>query len=134
MRSAPLLSTTLAACGDDSKIGSTSADSDRDGSTAAVDRDDAGADVNPTTPERCDGLADDDDPSVAPTVWALTHGRAGVMTGWEHPGGEPGPDPSVSLFPFDVVLRETGALLDGTHPATRKRVALLAAVQGVMPL
>ena len=69
-------------------------------------------------------------------VGALLGGHAGVMAGWE-PYGDAGvatPDPSVRLVPLHEVLEQTAALLDGSHPITKRRVRLLEAVQGVLPL
>jgi 6-phosphofructokinase 1 len=69
-------------------------------------------------------------------VGAVLGGHAGVMAGWE-PHGDPGaatPDPSVRLVPLQEVLDQTAALLDGSHPITKRRVRLLEAVQGVLPL
>lgn len=69
-------------------------------------------------------------------VWAALSGRSREMVGYEAPNsdGTPTPDPSVRLFPLGQVLQETAALLDGTHPVTRRRVKLLSEVQGVLPL
>lgn len=69
-------------------------------------------------------------------VHAALAGQFGVMAGWqpEHPGGAASVDPMVRLFPLEQVLDETRVLLDGDHPTTRRRVRMLAAVQGVLPL
>jgi 6-phosphofructokinase 1 len=69
-------------------------------------------------------------------VNAAIAGKSGVMTGWkpEHGGGEPTQDPYVQLFPIPQVLEQTRDLLDGEHPTTRRRVRMLEAVQGVLPL
>ena len=69
-------------------------------------------------------------------VWAALAGHTQVMAGYEasNADGVPTPDPSVKLFPLRQVLHETAALLDGTHPVTRRRVQLLQQVQGVLPL
>ena len=69
-------------------------------------------------------------------VWAALEGHDRQMVGYEAPNadGAPTPDPSVRLFPLAQVLAETDALLDGSHPVTRRRVALLSQVQGVLPL
>jgi len=69
-------------------------------------------------------------------AFAAMRGISGVMAGWEphEAGGLETPDSSVRLFGLDEVLTQTTALLDGSHPATRRRVRLLEAVQGVLPL
>ncbi len=69
-------------------------------------------------------------------VQAVADGRSGVMAGWEphESGGIETRDGSVRLFPFETMLEQTAALLDGSHPATKRRVAMLEAVQGVLPL
>lgn len=69
-------------------------------------------------------------------VSAAMAGESGVMVGYEpsESGGVRSADPSVHLFPIDRVLADTAALLDGTHPTTKRRLALLDAVAGVLPL
>lgn len=69
-------------------------------------------------------------------VQAAVAGRGGVMAGWEahEAGGIETRDGSVRLFPLGEVLAQTERLLDGSHPTTQRRVAMLEAVQGVLPL
>jgi 6-phosphofructokinase 1 len=69
-------------------------------------------------------------------VSALAAGVGGVMAGWEptESGGQPSADPAIQLFDLGLVLQQTEALLDGSHPTTRRRVAMLDAVSGVLPL
>jgi 6-phosphofructokinase 1 len=69
-------------------------------------------------------------------VHAAMAGRGGVMCGWkpEHRGGEKTSDPYVTIWPISTVLEQTAKLLDGNHPTTRRRVRMLEAVQGVLPL
>ena len=69
-------------------------------------------------------------------VNAAIDGKTGVMAGYEshEPGGSATADPSVQLFPIDLVLERTDALIDGTHPVTKRRLALLDSIAGVLPL
>jgi 6-phosphofructokinase 1 len=69
-------------------------------------------------------------------VSALADGIGGVMAGWEptEAGGRPSIDPAIQLFDLPYVLEQTDRLLDGTHPTTRRRVAMLRAVSDVLPL
>lgn len=69
-------------------------------------------------------------------VQAAVAGQGGVMAGWEphEEGGQATRDSSVRLFPLAEVLAQTDRLLDGSHPTTQRRVAMLEAVQGVLPL
>ncbi|MEZ4361901.1 MAG: 6-phosphofructokinase [Kofleriaceae bacterium] len=67
---------------------------------------------------------------------ALLDGKTDCMTGWMSPvqGGEATQDSSVRLFPFEQVLEETRALIDGTSPVTKRRVALMEKAAGVLAL
>lgn len=58
------------------------------------------------------------------------------MVGWEpvEDGGAETADPSIQLFSLERVLSETEALLDGRHPSTVRRLALLESAQRVLPL
>ena len=69
-------------------------------------------------------------------VRALLDGKTDVMTAWQPvlEGGEATVDHGVSLFSIEHVLRETGALLDGSSAVTRGRVALMQAAAGVLAL
>ncbi len=63
-------------------------------------------------------------------------GHSDTMVAW-HPlveGGEKTADPSIRRFPLQQVLDESRALIDGTSPITRQRVALMDAVEGVLGL
>ncbi len=66
---------------------------------------------------------------------ALDAGRTGVMTGWQPwhtQGGQPTADPSLWHFPLAEVIRQTDALLDGSSQVTRRRVAMMSAIAGVL--
>jgi 6-phosphofructokinase 1 len=67
---------------------------------------------------------------------ALLDGSTGCMTAWMAPvsGGVATADSSVTLFPFERVLEETHALIDGTSPITKRRVALMEKAAGVLAL
>jgi 6-phosphofructokinase 1 len=69
-------------------------------------------------------------------VNAVADGHFGTMVGWtdEHGAGRKTADPKVSLHPLETVLAQTVTLLDGTHPTTQRRLRMLEAVQGVLPL
>ncbi len=69
-------------------------------------------------------------------VRALLDGKSDVMTAWQSPGpgGEKTVDHGVRLFTIEDVLKETSALLDGSSPVTRGRVALMEAAAGVLAL
>ena len=69
-------------------------------------------------------------------VTSLLKGKSDVMTAWQSPvpGGEPTADHGVSLFTIEHVLEETAALLDGSSPVTRGRVALMEKAAGVLAL
>lgn len=69
-------------------------------------------------------------------VRALDRGAADALVSWEphRAVGDPTDDPSVRLVPLQAVLEETIALLDGTSPVTRGRVALLSQVEGLLAL
>ncbi len=66
---------------------------------------------------------------------ALT-GRSDVMAAWQAPvpGGHATADPAVTLFELSTVLEQTAALLDGSSAVTRKRVALMESIEGVLAL
>ena len=63
-------------------------------------------------------------------------GRTDVMAAWQPPvpGGHATEDPAVTLFELGTVLDETRSLLDGTSAVTRKRVALMESIEGVLAL
>ncbi|MFK7987492.1 MAG: ATP-dependent 6-phosphofructokinase [Sandaracinaceae bacterium] len=69
-------------------------------------------------------------------VTSLLKGKSDVMTAWQSPvaGGEKTADHGVSLFTIERVLEETAALLDGSSPVTRGRVALMEKAAGVLAL
>jgi 6-phosphofructokinase 1 len=71
-------------------------------------------------------------------VSALVAGSTDVMVGWRPhslpEGASRTADPSVVLVPLPVMLAETDALLDGSSPTTRRRVQMMAAVEGVLAL
>lgn len=69
-------------------------------------------------------------------VLALLAGESDVMTAWQPPvtGGAKTVDHGVELFPLARVLEETRALLDGSSPVTRGRVALMEKAAGVLAL
>ncbi|HJL17491.1 MAG TPA: 6-phosphofructokinase [Sandaracinaceae bacterium LLY-WYZ-13_1] len=69
-------------------------------------------------------------------VNALLEGKRDVMTAWQPPvaGGEPTVDHGVRLFELSRVLEETAAMLDGSSPVTRGRVALMEKAAGVLAL
>lgn len=67
---------------------------------------------------------------------SLLKGATDEMVGWLPPvsGGTPTSDSSVVRFPLDRVLDETRALIDGTSPVTKRRLALMGAASGVLAL
>jgi 6-phosphofructokinase 1 len=69
-------------------------------------------------------------------VEALLAGATDQMVAWQSstPGGITTVDTAVQRFSLDTVLTETRALIDGTSPVTRRRLQLLQAVEGVLPL
>ena len=68
-------------------------------------------------------------------VDALLAGASDEMVAWQAPGGGVAtPDPSVRRFGLEQVLRETEALLDGSSPVTRRRIALIERAEGVLGL
>lgn len=69
-------------------------------------------------------------------VNAALDGNTGGMVGWSdvQPGGTQTHDPKVHITPLATVLDETRSLLDGSHPTTQRRLRMLEAVQGVLPL
>jgi 6-phosphofructokinase 1 len=66
----------------------------------------------------------------------LAAGATDEMAAWQPTvsGGTPTADPSVQRFPLERVLSETAALLDGSSPVTRRRLALIEAVEGILGL
>jgi 6-phosphofructokinase 1 len=69
-------------------------------------------------------------------VEALLAGATDQMVAWQSatPGGIGTVDTAVQRFSLETVLAETRALIDGTSPVTRRRLQLLQAVEGVLPL
>ncbi len=67
---------------------------------------------------------------------SLLHGASDEMVGWmpSVPGGIVTPDSSVVRFPLERVLDETRALIDGSSPVTKRRLALMSAASGVLSL
>jgi 6-phosphofructokinase 1 len=67
---------------------------------------------------------------------SLLEGATDEMVGWlpPVPGGIATSDSSVHRFPLARVLEETKAVIDGTSPVTKRRVALMSAVSGVLSL
>lgn len=62
-------------------------------------------------------------------------GTGGVMVGWQpwdSQGGTATPDAAVWHFPLDVVERRTAAILDGSHPTTKRRVQMMESIAGVL--
>ncbi|MCA9605736.1 MAG: hypothetical protein KC619_09085, partial [Myxococcales bacterium] len=69
-------------------------------------------------------------------VHAILGGKTDVMTAWQPPlpGGEKTVDHGVRLFSIEQVLEETAAMLDGSSPVVKGRVALMEAAAGVLAL
>ncbi|HEY4223611.1 MAG TPA: 6-phosphofructokinase [Myxococcota bacterium] len=69
-------------------------------------------------------------------VTELVAGAHDVMVSWEPPGGfgDKTMDPSVRRVPLQAMIDETKALLDGTSPVTRGRIALLSQAEGLLAL
>jgi 6-phosphofructokinase 1 len=69
-------------------------------------------------------------------VEALLKGATDEMVGWQSPvpGGTATQDSSVQRFGLELVLKETAALIDGSSPVTQRRLQLMAAAAGVLPL
>jgi 6-phosphofructokinase 1 len=67
---------------------------------------------------------------------ALLAGETDCMVAWMPPvgGGTPTEDSSVHRFGLARVLEETRALIDGTSPVTRRRLALMEKATGVLAL
>lgn len=67
---------------------------------------------------------------------ALLGGATDEMVGWlpPVPGGTPTSDSSVVRFGLAQVLEETRALIDGSSPVTKRRLALMSAASGVLAL
>jgi len=69
-------------------------------------------------------------------VEGLLSGATDEMIAWQSPvpGGTKTADPSITRFPLETVLVQTEALINGTSPITQRRLQLLQAVEGVLPL
>ncbi|MBS2026428.1 MAG: 6-phosphofructokinase [Deltaproteobacteria bacterium] len=69
-------------------------------------------------------------------VSALLSGCTDEMVSWQPQveGGTKTLDPSVQRFPLARVLEETKALIDGSSPITQRRLKLMEAAEGVLPL
>jgi 6-phosphofructokinase 1 len=69
-------------------------------------------------------------------VDAALEGETDVMAGWNIGVdlGQPTTDDWIRLFDIDDVLEETRALLDGSSPVSRDRLARMEAIQGVLAL
>lgn len=69
-------------------------------------------------------------------VQALLSGATDEMVGWMPPvaGGTPMGDSSVQRFPLERVLEETRALIDGSSPVTKRRLAMMEKASGVLAL
>lgn len=67
---------------------------------------------------------------------SLLKGATDEMVGWLPPvtGGTPTADSSVVRFSLERVLEETRALIDGSSPVTKRRVALMTQASGVLAL
>lgn len=67
---------------------------------------------------------------------SLLAGATDEMVGWLPPvqGGIVTADSSVHRFSLERVLEETKALIDGSSPVTKRRVALMTAASGVLSL
>ncbi len=67
---------------------------------------------------------------------SLLEGASDEMVGWMPPvpGGIATADSSVMRFPLTRVLDETRALIDGSSPVTKRRVALMTTASGVLSL
>jgi 6-phosphofructokinase 1 len=70
------------------------------------------------------------------SVTGLLMGATDEMVAWQSavPGGTHTEDPSVQRFSLTKVLSETAALLDGSSPITQRRLKLMEAAEGVLPL
>jgi len=68
-------------------------------------------------------------------IMGLEAGLTDTMLGWEPPFGvgKETVDPSVRLIPLAEVLAETARLLDGTSPVIKRRMAMLAQVEEILP-
>lgn len=69
-------------------------------------------------------------------VQALLAGATDEMVAWLPPvsGGIPTNDSSVQRFPLERVLEETRALIDGSSPVTKRRLALMEKASDVLAL
>ncbi len=69
-------------------------------------------------------------------VKALIDGRSDEMVAWQPhvAGGTPTEDNAVQLFSLERVLDETRALIDGTSPVTKRRLALMQRASEVLAL
>lgn len=69
-------------------------------------------------------------------VQSLLSGASDEMVAWLPPvaGGIPTSDSSVHRFPLEKVLDETRALIDGSSPVTKRRLALMEKASDVLSL
>jgi len=69
-------------------------------------------------------------------VQSLLAGATDEMVAWMPPvpGGIPTADSSVQRFSLERVLEETRALIDGSSPVTKRRLALMEKAAGVLAL
>jgi 6-phosphofructokinase 1 len=69
-------------------------------------------------------------------VEAALSGASDEMVAWQPnvAGGIQTADPHVQRFPLETVLSETAALLDGSSPVTRRRIAMMEKIEGVLAL
>ncbi len=69
-------------------------------------------------------------------VEAILHGAGDEMVAWRpvFPDAIETSDANVGRFPLERVIEESQALLEGTSPVTRRRMALIEAVEGVLAL
>lgn len=69
-------------------------------------------------------------------VGSLLRGLTDSMAGWlpPVPGGTPTEDSSVQMFSLERVLSETAAVIDGSSPVTKRRLALMEKASGVLAL
>jgi 6-phosphofructokinase 1 len=67
---------------------------------------------------------------------ALLTGGTDEMVAWQPtlPGGIDTRDSHVKRFPLETVLAETDALLDGSSPITKRRIALMERAEGILGL
>ncbi|MEC7983664.1 MAG: 6-phosphofructokinase [Myxococcota bacterium] len=68
---------------------------------------------------------------------AALRGKDQVMLGWRPEDTTKGTvsiDKNIYLFDLEHVLTETVRLLDGSHPSTQARIAMMRQIQGILPL